>query len=261
MSWLITRSAREGWTCWHIQKVDWHLWVHAKDPHRQVSTNWECLKRIPLPSRILHEHRTVTRRLTASCTHWLPHTTSRWQAIHIAQAKKEMADVENIPRVSYLWNFSFALGNSFISVIHKDVTHASWKGRLSQNKMFKWVSLFSIIDIKTSPTIPAYVHYQGEMCPRLFLPKKWATQPQRGLANETMHIFPQHGFLWKSYQQLCLVSHSDSSLCWPRRPEWCKLIWNFQGSIRSIGTKLSSNFIYWLTHLDPSKIPNMNFTF
>lgn len=149
MSWLITQCVSGGWTCWYIQKVDSHLWEHAKDPYGQISTSWECLNRIPLLSQILHEHRTERRRLIASCTHWLPHTTSCWQSIHIAQATKEMVDVENIPRVSYLWNFSFALGNSFISVIHKEVTHGSWKGRLSQNKMLKWASLFSITDIKT----------------------------------------------------------------------------------------------------------------
>lgn len=119
--------------------------------------------------------------------HWLPHTTSCWQSIHIAQAKKEMVDVKNIPRVSYLWNFSFALGNSFISVIHKEVTHASWKGRLSQNKMLNWASLFNNIDRKTFPTIPAYARYWVETCPRSFLlPEKWATQPQREPTEETM---------------------------------------------------------------------------
>lgn len=98
-----------------------------------------------------------------------------------------MADVENIPRVSYLWNFSFALGNSFISVIHKEVTHASWKGRLSQNKMLKWASLFNIVDIKTSPTMPAYAQYQVEMYPRFFCFLKSGQHSHRGrLARETM---------------------------------------------------------------------------
>lgn len=124
-----------------------------------------------------------------------------------------MADAENIPRVSYLWNFSFTLGNSFISVIHKEVTHASWKGRLSQSKMLMWASLFNIIDIKTFPTMLAYAQYQVEMCPifSFLLPEKWATEPQSraGWGNHATYWFPefpQHGFLWKSYQQLCLVS-------------------------------------------------------
>jgi len=198
--------------------------------------------------------------------HWLPHTTSCWQSIHIAQAKKETVDVKNIPRVSYLWNFSFALGNSFISVIHKEVTHASWKGRLSQNKMLNWASLFNNIDRKTFPTIPAYAQCWVETCPRFFCFLKSGQHSPEGAdgGNYEMywfHIFLQRGFLWKYYQQPCLVSYSDSSSCWPRRPEWCKLNWDFQGSIRSTGMTPSSNLIYWLILLDPSKIPSLNFMF
>lgn len=126
--------------------------------------------------------------------YWLPHTTPCWQSIHIVQASKEMDDAENIPKVSYLWNFFFTLSSSFISVIHKDVTRTSWKGRLSQNKMLNWSSLFNIIDRKEFPTIPA---------------RLWETATgEADQGNYTVyrfHVFLQLGFLWSPYQQLHLL--------------------------------------------------------